>query len=655
MDDGRLKAILQGEIDNAIGFLETETVEQRKNALTAYMRDPYGNEVDGRSQIVTGEVAEAIDGMLPPLMRLFTSADQIGIFEPVGPGDEPLAKQATEYCNWVLMKQNPGIAIMHDWFKDAVLQKVGIVKAYWDDSISVNKEQYANLTDDELAMLLSDGTMEIAGQETIEQDMDGQVLRVHNVALMRRTKAGRIKIENVPPEEFLISKAGKTVRDTPFVAHRKLITRSDLVAMGFDAEVVMDLPTYNDLEFSAEKVARYNRDEQPYQEPSLDKSMQTVEVYEIYLKTDFDGDGIAELRQIFFSANEILSNEETDYVPFYSICPIPIPHRFFGDCPADRTVDLQLIKTTVTRQMLDNMYLQNNTRMGAVEGQVNLDDLLSVTPGGIIRMKNPAALVPIQTPPVGQQAFPLLEYLDQVQAKRTGITEASQGLDPNILQNVTAAAIAALTQASQGKIELIARIFAETGVKDLFKGLLQLLCKFQDKAVILRMRGQYVQYDPREWSNQYDVSVNVGLGTGNIEQKMAMLSMVLSKQEQMLQMLGPNNPLVSLSQYRATLGKLVEAAGFADSAEFFKPVTQEVDQALAQPQQQGPDPAIQMMMAQAQADIEIKREKAMADIQLAREKAVAELELKRMEFEAEAQMKAMKVGAGITSNIEIPG
>ena len=655
MDDGRLKAILQGEIDNAIGFLETETVEQRKNALTAYMRDPYGNEVEGRSQIVTGEVAEAIDGMLPPLMRLFTSADQIGIFEPVGPGDEPLAKQATEYCNWVLMKQNPGIAIMHDWFKDAVLQKVGIIKAYWDDSISVTKEQYANLTDDELAMLLSDGTMEIAGQETIEQDMDGQVLRIHNVALMRRTKAGRIKIENVPPEEFLISKAGKTVRDTPFVAHRKLITRSDLVAMGFDAEVVMDLPTYNDLEFSAEKVARYNRDEQPYQEPSLDKSMQTVEVYEIYLKTDFDGDGIAELRQIFFSANEILSNEETDYVPFYSICPIPIPHRFFGDCPADRTVDLQLIKTTVTRQMLDNMYLQNNTRMGAVEGQVNLDDLLSVTPGGIIRMKNPAALVPIQTPPVGQQAFPLLEYLDQVQAKRTGITEASQGLDPNILQNVTAAAIAALTQASQGKIELIARIFAETGVKDLFKGLLQLLCKFQDKAVILRMRGQYVQYDPREWSNQYDVSVNVGLGTGNIEQKMAMLSMVLSKQEQMLQMLGPNNPLVSLSQYRATLGKLVEAAGFADSAEFFKPVTQEVDQALAQPQQQGSDPAIQMMMAQAQADIEIKREKAMADIQLAREKAVAELELKRMEFEAEAQMKAMKVGAGITSNIEIPG
>jgi hypothetical protein len=305
--------------------------------------------------------------------------------------------------------------------------------------------------------------------------------------------------------------------------------------------------------------------------------------------------------------------------------------------------------------MLDNLYLQNNSRMGAVEGQVNLDDLLSVTPGGVVRMKNPGALVPIQVNPVAQQVFPFMEYLDSIQAKRTGVTEASQGLDPNILQNVTAAAIAALTQASQGKIELVARIFSETGVKDLFKGLLHLLCKYQDKAVIIRMRGQYVQYDPREWSNQYDVSVNVGLGTGNIEQKMAMLSMVLAKQEQIIQAYGPNNPLVSVSQYRATLGKLIEAAGFADSAEFFKQVTPEVDAALAQPQQQGPDPAVQMMMAQAQADIEIKRQKAMADIQLAREKALAELELKRMEFEAEAQMKAMKVGAGITSNIEIPG
>ena len=321
-------------------------------------------------------------------MRLFTSADQIGVFEPVGPGDEPLAKQASEYTNWVLMKQNPGISIMHDWFKDAILQKVGIIKAYWDDSISVTKEQYANLTDDELAMIMSDGTMEIAAQETIEQDMDGQVMRVHNVALMKQTKSGKIKIENVPPEEFLISKAGKTVRDTPFVAHRKLITRSDLVAMGFDPEIVMNLPVYNDLEFSAEYIARYNRDEQPYMEPSLDKSMQTVEVFECYLKTDYDGDGIAELRRVHFSGNEILSNEETDYVPFYTLCPIPIPHRFFGDCPADRTVDLQLIKTTLTRQMLDNLHLQNNTRMGAVEGQVNLDDLMSVTPGGVVRMKN---------------------------------------------------------------------------------------------------------------------------------------------------------------------------------------------------------------------------------------------------------------------------
>jgi len=264
------------------------------------------------------------------------------------------------------------------------------------------------------------------------------------------------------------------------------------------------------------------------------------------------------------------------------------------------------------------------------------------------------------------QAFPMLTYLDQVQQKRTGVTDASQGLDPSILQNVTAAAVASMQQASAGKIEMIARIFAETGVKSLFKGILHLLCKYQDKPRMIRLRGNYVSFDPREWSNQYDVDINVGLGAGNRQEQMAMLAMVLGKQEQMLAQYGLNNPLVSLGQYRNTLGRMVEAAGFKDSAEFYKPITPEVEQQLAQPKQPQPDPAVQALMAKSQADIQVQQAKAQADIQLAREKAaddlqlqqqkfMAEMEMKRQEFEAEAQLKAMKVGAGITSNIEIPG
>jgi len=681
MNQISLKSLLEAEIDGAIGYLQTETTEQRTRSLEYYLRYPYGNEVEGRSQIVTGEVAEVIDGAIPQLIRIFTASDDIIRYEPVGPGDEQGANQATDYSNWVFYKDNPGFAILHDWFKDALLEKVGVVKAYWDNKIDVIKETYENLSDAELALLLQDGTREIIEQETFVTQitnidgtpaigMDGvQITQVsYNVKVKKKNQVGRVAIQNIPPEEFLISKKATTIQDSPFVAHRRLMPRSDLVAMGFPEEVVRDLPAYDDLSFSPERVARYSEGEQPSQDESLDPTMQDVEVYECYIRADRDGDGLAELLQVWYAGSEILEETETDYIPFHSLCPIPVPHKFYGLSLADKVMDLQLQKSTITRQMLDNLYLTNNYRVGAVDGQVNLDDLISPTPGGVIRMKNPNAVVPMAVQPVANQAFPMLEYLDAVQAKRTGVSDATQGLDPNVLQNVTATAVAAFQNASAGKMELIARNFAETGVKSLFKGILQLLCKYQDKPRIIRMRGQYIQMDPREWSNQYDVSISVGLGTGNKQEQMAMLAMILDKQERILQQFGPANPLVTVGQYRETLGRMIEAAGFKDSATFFKPITPEIDQALSNPppQQQQPDPAIQAMMMQAQAQLEIdrqkaladiqaKREKAAAEIQLAREKAAAELELKRQEFEAEVQLKAAKIGAGISSNVEIPG
>lgn len=303
-----------------------------------------------------------------------------------------------------------------------------------------------------------------------------------------------------------------------------------------------------------------------------------------------------------------------------------------------------------------------------VDGQVNLDDLLNVTPGGVVRTKSPNAVAPLTVPDITGSAYPMLGYFDSVQAKRSGVSETSQGLDPNVLQNVTAAAVAATMSAAAGKIELIARLFAETGVKSLFRGILHLLCKYQDRPRLIRMRGKYVEMDPREWSNLYDVSISVGLGTGSTQERMAMLQMILAKQEQVLQNFGPANPLVSVGQYRATLGRFIEAAGFKDSTEFFKDITPEMDQQLSNPppQQQQPNPAIDAMIAQAQAQIEIERQKALADIetkrikaqadiQLAREKAAAELTLKQQEFQVESQLKAAKVGAGISRNVEIPG
>jgi len=710
MEQNELKSILQAEIDDAIGFIESETVEQRKQALEAYLRQPYGNEVEGKSQIVTGEVAEAIDGALPSLVRIFTGSDNIVVFEPQGPRDEASAKQATDYCNWVFNRDNEGVSILHDWFKDALLQKNGILKAYWEDKEDITKERYFDLSNDELAMLMSDESMEIVEQDTTEFpiiDPMGQPVidqmgmpvmgATHNVVVQQKKKSGKVTIENVPPEEFLISKKARTIADSPFVAHRQMLTRSTLVSMGFNKKQIEGLQMGDALAYTPERVARFSAGEQPYQTQTDDPAMQEIEVFECYVKTDLDGKGIASLVQVFYASNEILEDEkgkemieEVDYVPFHSICPIPIPHKFFGNSLADRTVDIQLIKTTITRQMLDNLYLTNNARVLAVEGQTNLDDLLTSTAGGVIRVKSMNAVQQLTVQNVAAQAFPMLQYLDTVQSKRTGVSDASQGLDPSVLQNVTAAAVASMQQAGAGKIELMARIFAETGVKSLFKGILHLLCKYQDKARLVRMRGEFVEFDPRTWANQYDVSINVGLGAGNRQEQMAMLSMVLAKQEQLIGQYGPANPYVSPAQYRGTLGRMVEIAGFKDSAEFYKAITPEQDQMLSNPppQEQQMPPEVQALMARTQAEIQANQAKAQADIQLQqqqmqidmemaqqkaglemqmlREKEAAKLQLERekqqayfamkqQEFEAEAQLKAMKIGAGITSNVEIRG
>jgi hypothetical protein len=670
MDEQKLKVILEAEIDDSIGYVETETVEQRTKAINYYNRYEYGNEVDGRSKIVTGEVAEVVDGALPQLMRIFAGSDELGRFEPRMPGDEEFAKQATELTNYVFFNDNDGVIILHNWMKDALLQKNGIVKYWWEDSEDPTKEEYKGLNAEELTLLFADGEMELISQETEEVGIDpmGMPILSYNVVIKKKKEVGKVCVENVPPEEFLIAKRDKSIKNARFVAHRTVKTRSDLIAMGYPQDKVDKMPAYNDLTYTPERVARYSAGEMPDETQSLDFTMQEVELFECYIRTDFDGDGIAELRKVVYAGDQIIDNEETDHIPFASICPIPMPHKFFGQSLADRAMDIQLIKSTITRQILDNLYLTNMPRVTALDGQVNLDDLLTSSPGGVVRIKSQGAVQPLSVPATASQSFPMLDYMDQVLQKRSGVTSTSQGIDPNILQNTTATAIAAMQQAGSGRIEMIARIFADTGVKDLFAGIFHLILKYQDKPRVIRLRGKYVSIDPREWKNNYDVTVNVGLGTGSQDQKMAMAAMVMQKQEQILTTQGFANPLVSVGQYRNTLGKFIEAAGYKDSMEFFKEIPPELDQQLSQPQPQQPmpNPAMDALMAQTQAqievdrakalnDIEIAKAKAQASIQLEREKAAANLELKTAEFQAEAQLKAAQVGAKLTGDVRIPG
>ncbi len=693
-DESReLVNIVGSHIDDSLGYVSTDTSLDRQRALQYYQREPYGNEVEGRSQIVTAEVAEAVDGALPQLMKVFTQSKNAVVFEPVNEGDNELAEQATHYVNHIFYKDNNGVELLHDMFWDALCQKVGVLKAYWDDKKDVTKEKYDNLTEDELAMLMQDEEIEIVEQESVEEvieqepqpavdPMTGQpvmdemgmpmmmdvppIINVYYNVKCKRTKDySKIKVESIAPEEFLIDKRATTIEDAEFVAQRSLVTRSDLVAMGYDPEMVAELSVGDTLDFTPERVARYADGEEPFSGDDGDnESMEVVEYYECYVRADLDGDGIAERHRVCYADNKVLMHEECDYQPFHSVCPFPIPHKFFGESLADRTMDLQLIKSTITRQMLDNLYLTNNYRVGAVEGQVNLDDLLTSTAGGVIRIKNPNALVPLTVQSSAAQSFPMLDYLDTTQAKRTGVSEASQGLDPNILQNVTATAVAAMSSAAGGKIELIARIFADTGMTTLMKGILQLVCKYQQKERIIKVNNKFVPMNPREWNTEYNVTVNVGLGTGSKAEQLGVMQMVLDKQEQMLTQYGLSNPLVSLKQYRDTLAKFVNMAGFQDESGFLKDVTQEQSDQLAQQQAQNPqsDPnteaakilakveqeKAQMKMQSDMAKLEIEKQ----ELELKVQREMLELQQKEVQFEKEMALKEMELAQKANNDAE---
>jgi hypothetical protein len=381
---------------------------------------------------------------------------------------------------------------------------------------------------------------------------------------------------------------------------------------------------------------------------------------ESYIRLDQDGDGVAELRKIctMGPSYKIVANDPADDVPFAYFCPDPEPHTLFGMSTADVTMDIQRIKSVILRNMLDSLAQSIHPRTGVVEGQVNLDDVLNNENGAIIRMRAPGMVQPFTTPFVGGQAFPMMEYMDQVKEARTGMSKASMGLNADALQSTTKLAVQATVQAAQQHIELIARVFSEIGMKRLFKGLLRLITRHQDKPRVIRLRNQWVQIDPRGWDASMDVSVNVGLGTGSIDEKMQFLQAIAGKQEQLLQSLGPNNPIVTVGQYANTLTKLVEMAGYKDSSQFFNQLPTDFSPPPAQPQ---PDPTqalAQVQIQSIQADIQkkaaelaLEREKMIRADDRERDRIAQDGVLKRQEMELKYQINLAATQAEIDAKV----
>lgn len=654
-DDIAFQSIVRSEIQSAVNYTDQELASDRVETMDFYLGEPFGNEQPGRSQVVMTEIADCVEAMMPSLMKIFTASGDFVRFAPRGPEDVEAAAQATEYVNFILNSDNNGFVVLHHMMKDALLFKMGVVKSYYDETETVTEDEYEGLTEDELTALLADPDLEVVEQESrpLGEDVempDGSVMpapMVYDIRVKRTQKDGRVRIENVPPEEFLFNRRAKSIDDCRFAAHRTKLSKSELISMGYDRKVVEEHAGFVDNDTVGEVQTRFEDIESGANDDTHDPSEQGVLYTEVYIRTDYDGDGIAELRRVccLGSGYEVVKNEPYSMMPFSVVSPILMPHRMVGRSVAELLKDIQLIKSSLIRQQLDNVYLTNNARVAAVEGQVNLDDLTSNRPGGIVRMRAPGMVQPISPPSISQAAFPLMQYMDEVKQNRTGLTKASMGLDPDSLQSSTRAAVAATISASQQKIEMIARVFAETGVRHLMQSILKLVSQYQQQPRIVRLRNQFVPMDPQNWDTEFDTIVEVGLGTGDNDRRIAVLTQIAAKQEEILTKLGVVNPLCTLQQYRDTLGKIVELNGFKDSSAFFlspdnlDPETQQIIQQRAGKQETPEDKVIALEKAKAQAEIENDRMKLQAEIEMKREKAAAELEIKRQEMEMKMQMR----------------
>ena len=629
---------IKNEITDALGYGD-ELSKQREIAMEYYYSLPFGNEVEGRSQYVDSTVQDTIEWIKPSLMRVFASGDDMVKFTPHGPEDVAASAQATDYVNYVFQKDNPGWEILYSWFTDALLQKNGIVKVWWEEYGAAEREEYHNLEEMELQSLIENPNVEV-----VEHTQHGEGL--HDLVILRTDYGGKVKIENVPPDEFLISREAKDIQDARFVCHRVIKTLSELREMYPDEDLDENNLGSGEEDadiLSGERQARFDFDNTAYfgvgnSEP--EDALKTYWLHESFVRTDYDGDGIAELRKVCTVGDYVLANEEIDNVPFVSITPIKIPHKFFGLSVADLVTDLQLYKSVLMRNLMDNMYNQNFGRYAVLEGQANLDDLLTQRPGGVVRVKSPNAVMPLTTPPLEPYSFQMLEYLDGIRESRAGVSKMAQGLDENALtSHTTATAVNVVMNNAQSRVELIARQFAETGVKDLMKRIYELLLKYQDKGRVVMLRNEWVSVRPDMRNDQMDCTVSVALGNGSKDQQMAHLSQIMSFASQAMQ----GGLSIVTEQNIYNLGAaLIKAMGYQNVEDFLTP---------PQERQEGPSPeeqAAQMEMQNKTKELEIKQgelQVKMMKVQQEAAEAKVDARLKVAELALEAkQNRPVAVG-----------
>ena len=661
-----VEGIVQDAIASAVDFVESEISQDRIKAQRYYDGEVDLGYEDGRSKVVATKVRDTVRAVKPSLMRIFLSTAKPVEFVPHGAEDVAMAEQATEFMHHEFTRLN-GYRVINDAFQDALVKKQGIVKAYWMTYPEAEIYTFTDLNDDELAYLTDDDEVSVLEQTTemsISMDEMGMEIETpsHSIKISRQQEKGELCIESVPPEEFFINRDARNLKDAYLVAHRTEMRAGDLIAMGYDPEVVLDLNSFdNGSEMTeAEVHERRGYDLDTSDEDEQDPSMKNVTVTEAYMRIDADGTGIPVLHKITCGGTsyEMLDFEPCDELPFAKFEIDPEPHTFYGRSLAEIVMDDQDAATSILRSILDNVAMTNNPRLAVIEGAANIDDVLNNEIGAIVRMRQAGAVQDLSVPFTAGQTLGALTYLDGLVETKTGVSRASMGLDPDAMQSTTKAAVQATVQAAAGQVEVMVRNLAD-GMRDLFGIMLRLSNKNVDEEQMMRMNGSFVPVDPRVWDSSMDVSINVGLGTGREEEKAMALSQALQMQTMVYQTYGPMNGLVSMTNIRNTLADQLAVSGIRNADRYFAPITEEIEAQMLQQQQQaqaqqgeGQDPNAAFLQAE-QMKAQVKMQSDAAKMQLDAQKAAADNDLKRDQMAQDLLVDAAKVYGEYGTSVDV--
>jgi hypothetical protein len=655
MTEQDIEGIAREAVQDAVDFCESEIAEDRIKAQRYFDGETDIGEEDGRSKVVSTKVRDTIRAIKPSLMRVFLSTDKPVEFVPRNQEDVAMAEQATKYMHYQFNELN-GYRVLNDVFHDALIKKVGVAKVYWDTYQEQEIFDFQDLNEMEFSVLVNEDNVEVIEHTTkmvMEMDQFGMEMESprHDLKIARTVERGKMCVESVPPEEFFIDRNSRSIDDYYVVAHRTEMRVGDLVAMGYDYEDVYDLSglQHSDTFSEVEEYQRRGYEEDYSDEDVQDPSMRLVAVTEAYIKIDVNGTGVPTLHKVTLGGNQykLLDYEPCGHVPFAVFEVDPEPHTFYGRSVADLILNDQDAATAMLRGVLDNVALTNNPRVEIVDGAVNVDDILNNEIGGIIRVKQSGSIQPQAVPFVAGQTLSALQYFDQQVEDKTGVTKASTGLSPDALQSTTATAVAATMQAQAAQIEVMARNLAEGGMRQMFKLMLKCMVENVDEEQMMRLQGQsYVPVDPRSWNLGMDVSINVGLGTGREDQKVAVLNQALQMQIQIFQSYGPGNGMVSLSNIRNTLSDILAVNGVRNSERYFMPINPMMEQQMMAQQQQGQqqqgDPNAAYLQAE-QIKAQAKMQSDQLKLQLEAQKAIADDDRKRDQMDQDLLINAAEI------------